>query len=218
VRAFVSPKTDAFDTHWACWSWWTPRGSQRAAREIRDRALALGLYATPRQTGVIACAPDRTRRLTKLFARFDDMAGDGDFGSTRRGRDVPLENRRLSRAVLAARPRGAAGRCGLRLPAHGRYRRVAGNGIRKRARRRIIAQRRRARDKRTRLLRSTPPAACGSGPGCKPQARQGRSTLDTLSSRDRAATCANRRSRSRSQNSPQRRSEISATSSRPRAL
>lgn len=76
VRAFVSPKMDAFDTHWACWSWWTPRGSQRAAREIRDGAHALGLYATPRQTGVIACAPDRTRRLTKLFARFDDMAGD----------------------------------------------------------------------------------------------------------------------------------------------
>ena len=75
VRTFVSPKTDVFDTHWACWSWWTPRGSARTAREIWDRAHTLGLYATPRQTGVVACAPDRTRRLTQLFARFDDMAG-----------------------------------------------------------------------------------------------------------------------------------------------
>ncbi|MGD0141633.1 MAG: NAD(P)/FAD-dependent oxidoreductase [Rhizomicrobium sp.] len=76
VRAFVSPATDVFDTHWACWSWWTPRDGAGPSREFRDRAHALGLYATPRQTGVIACAPDRTRRLAKLFARFDDMAGD----------------------------------------------------------------------------------------------------------------------------------------------
>ena len=76
VRTFVSPKTDSYDTHWACWSWWTPKSHARPAREIRDRAAALGLYATPRRTGVIACAPDRTRRLTQLFSRFDEMAGD----------------------------------------------------------------------------------------------------------------------------------------------
>jgi 2-polyprenyl-6-methoxyphenol hydroxylase-like FAD-dependent oxidoreductase len=75
ARAFVSPKTDSYDTHWACWSWWTPRSHARPAREIRDRAIALGLYATPRQTGVIACAPDRTRGLSRMFARFDDLAG-----------------------------------------------------------------------------------------------------------------------------------------------
>ncbi len=85
VRQFVSPKADAFDTHWTCWSWWTPRGpSVRSAREIRDSIQALGLYATPRRTGVIACAPAKkhwtaagdARRLTRLFTRFDDMAGD----------------------------------------------------------------------------------------------------------------------------------------------
>ena len=77
VRAFVSPRADAFDTRWACWSWWTPRGaSVRPAREFRDRTAAIGLYSTPRQTGVIACAPDRSRRLTQMFARFDAIAGD----------------------------------------------------------------------------------------------------------------------------------------------
>jgi 2-polyprenyl-6-methoxyphenol hydroxylase-like FAD-dependent oxidoreductase len=88
IRDFVSPRTGAFDTHWACWTWWTERHGLPVGTvmEYWGAGRMIGLYPTPERLGVVAAAPARTlaggspraRRacIQKLFRGVKGVPGD----------------------------------------------------------------------------------------------------------------------------------------------
>jgi len=86
VRDHVSPKTETFDTKWACWAWW---GETRdfpgdTVFEQWGAGRFIGYYPTPSRIGMIAGAParllgggkaeGRKKRAMRAFARLKGRA------------------------------------------------------------------------------------------------------------------------------------------------
>ena len=88
VRKYVSPKTETFDTKWACWAWWGASGEFPADTVFEQWGAGrfIGHYPTPSRIGMIAGAPARAlggaktqgrkKRMMRAFARLKGRARD----------------------------------------------------------------------------------------------------------------------------------------------
>jgi 2-polyprenyl-6-methoxyphenol hydroxylase-like FAD-dependent oxidoreductase len=64
IRAYVSPATETFDSHWACQAWWSEKNGLPASTVFEQWGSGrfVGLYPTPGKTGVIVAAPHSVLR------------------------------------------------------------------------------------------------------------------------------------------------------------
>jgi len=85
MRGHVDPSPDAFDTGWACWTWWDDASASAADRisEQWGRSRLVGFYPVPRKLGVLAAAPlrsldgdHRKERIKVAFRHFKGPARD----------------------------------------------------------------------------------------------------------------------------------------------
>jgi len=88
VRKHVSPKTETFDTKWACWAWWGKFDEfpDETVFEQWGAGRFIGYYPTPSRIGMIAGAPERAlggaknqgrkKRMIRAFARLKGRARD----------------------------------------------------------------------------------------------------------------------------------------------
>ena len=153
VRKYVSPKTETFDTKWACWAWWKETGEfpSDTVFEQWGAGRFIGYYPTPSRIGMIAGAPARAlggtkvqgrkKRMMRVFARLKGRARDAVTAFPEDDREIfywKLEDRRAQDWVKGRV--GSARRCGMCVSADRGHRCVDGDGIGVRSGRRTFAR------------------------------------------------------------------------------